>query len=63
MVVVWNTQNVSRDGDVSVLAKVHTDVDISTIKVACFDDTRFLRFPLLVHIPGPFFNVFSVCGL
>ncbi|XP_075890586.1 WD repeat-containing protein 90 [Nelusetta ayraudi] len=42
MVVVWNTQNVSRDGDVSVLAKVHTDVDVSTMKVACFDDTRMV---------------------
>lgn len=40
MVVVWNTRNVTRDGEVTVLAKVHTDVDINTMKVAFFDDTR-----------------------
>lgn len=48
MVVVWNTQNVRRDGDVSVLAKVHTDADIGTMKVASFDDTRFLNSTFMV---------------
>uniref|UniRef100_A0A665V876 WD repeat-containing protein 90 n=1 Tax=Echeneis naucrates TaxID=173247 RepID=A0A665V876_ECHNA len=42
MVVVWNTLNVSRGGEVTVLAKAHTDVDIHTMKVASFDDTRMV---------------------
>lgn len=40
MVVVWNTLNVREGGDVTVLAKAHTDVDINTMKVSCFNDTR-----------------------
>uniref|UniRef100_A0A3B4T9G9 WD repeat domain 90 n=1 Tax=Seriola dumerili TaxID=41447 RepID=A0A3B4T9G9_SERDU len=39
MVVVWNTLNVSKGGEVVILAKAHTDVDIHTMKVAFFDDT------------------------
>ncbi|XP_068438690.1 WD repeat-containing protein 90 [Clinocottus analis] len=42
MVVVWNTFNVSKGGEVTVLAKAHTDVDILTMKVAFFDDTRMV---------------------
>uniref|UniRef100_I3KVN4 WD repeat domain 90 n=1 Tax=Oreochromis niloticus TaxID=8128 RepID=I3KVN4_ORENI len=42
MVVVWNTLNVSKGGEVSILAKTHTDVDIHTMKVAFFDDTRMV---------------------
>ncbi|XP_071395607.1 WD repeat-containing protein 90 [Centroberyx affinis] len=42
MVVVWNTLNVSKGGEVTVLAKAHTDVDIHTLKVAFFDDTRMV---------------------
>lgn len=42
MVVVWNTLNVMKGADVTVLAKAHTDVDINTMKVTCFDDTRYL---------------------
>lgn len=57
MVVVWNTQNVSKDGDVSVLAKVHTDADISTMKVTSFDDTRFLNFSR----PHSWFSLPVVC--
>ncbi|XP_058477467.1 WD repeat-containing protein 90 isoform X2 [Solea solea] len=41
-VVVWNTTNVTKGGEVSVLAKAHTDVDIHTMKVAFFDDTRMV---------------------
>ncbi|CAK6964162.1 WD repeat-containing protein 90 [Scomber scombrus] len=41
MVVVWNTLNVSK-GEVNILAKAHTDVDIHTMKVAFFDDTRMV---------------------
>lgn len=44
MVVVWNTLNVSRGGEVTILAKAHTDVDINTMKVAFFDDTRYRIF-------------------
>uniref|UniRef100_UPI0037E729E7 WD repeat-containing protein 90 n=1 Tax=Semicossyphus pulcher TaxID=241346 RepID=UPI0037E729E7 len=42
MVLVWNTLNVGKGGEVTVLAKAHTDVDIHTIKVAFFDDTRMV---------------------
>ncbi|KAF3853462.1 hypothetical protein F7725_014150, partial [Dissostichus mawsoni] len=42
MVVVWNTMNVSKGGEVSIIAKAHTDVDIHTMKVAFFDDTRMV---------------------
>ncbi|XP_070846624.1 WD repeat-containing protein 90 [Chaetodon trifascialis] len=42
MVVVWNTLNVNKGGEVTILAKAHTDVDIHTMKVAPFDDTRMV---------------------
>ncbi|XP_060116727.1 LOW QUALITY PROTEIN: WD repeat-containing protein 90 [Heteronotia binoei] len=42
MVVVWNTSQVSRGGEVELLAKAHTDVDIQTLKIAFFDDTRMV---------------------
>ncbi|XP_069066782.1 WD repeat-containing protein 90 isoform X3 [Pleurodeles waltl] len=42
MVVVWNTAQASCGGDVVVLAKAHTDVDIRTMKIAFFDDTRMV---------------------
>uniref|UniRef100_A0A8C5QWB5 WD repeat-containing protein 90 n=1 Tax=Leptobrachium leishanense TaxID=445787 RepID=A0A8C5QWB5_9ANUR len=42
MVVVWNTAQASRGGEVVVLAKAHTDVDIHTMKIAFFDDTRMV---------------------
>ncbi|XP_075035229.1 WD repeat-containing protein 90 isoform X1 [Mixophyes fleayi] len=42
MVVVWNTSQASRGGEVVVLAKAHTDVDIHTMKIAFFDDTRMV---------------------
>ncbi|KAL0984331.1 hypothetical protein UPYG_G00140070 [Umbra pygmaea] len=41
MVVVWNTLHATK-GEVSVLAKAHTDVDIQTMKIAFFDDTRMV---------------------
>jgi len=40
MVVVWNTAQVTHGGEVLVLARAHTDVDIQTLKIASFDDTR-----------------------
>uniref|UniRef100_A0A3Q3IDR4 WD repeat domain 90 n=1 Tax=Monopterus albus TaxID=43700 RepID=A0A3Q3IDR4_MONAL len=42
LVVVWNTLNVSKGGEVTILAKAHTDVDIHTLKIAFFDDTRMV---------------------
>ncbi|KAM6114117.1 WD repeat-containing protein 90 [Pterocles gutturalis] len=42
MVVVWNTAEVTRGGEVAVLAKAHTDVDIQALKIAFFDDTRMV---------------------
>ena len=36
--------NVSKGGEVSIIAKAHTDVDIHTMKVAFFDDTRYPLF-------------------
>ena len=40
MVVVWDTSRCGKSGEVSVIAKAHTDVDITRIKIAPFDDTR-----------------------
>uniref|UniRef100_A0A8C6VLB6 WD repeat domain 90 n=1 Tax=Naja naja TaxID=35670 RepID=A0A8C6VLB6_NAJNA len=42
VVVVWNTIQVSRGGEVVMLAKAHTDVDIRAFKIAFFDDTRMV---------------------
>ncbi|KAK7919737.1 hypothetical protein WMY93_011021 [Mugilogobius chulae] len=42
LVVVWSTLNVQKERIVTVLAKAHTDVDIHTIKVAFFDETRMV---------------------
>ena len=41
MVVVWNTERCLRGGEVQLLAKAHTDVDIQRLHVAHFDDTRY----------------------
>ncbi|XP_054624683.1 WD repeat-containing protein 90 isoform X2 [Dunckerocampus dactyliophorus] len=42
LVVVWKTVNVDSGGAVSILAKTKTDVDIKTMKIAKFDDTRLV---------------------
>uniref|UniRef100_A0A670K2Y4 WD repeat-containing protein 90 n=1 Tax=Podarcis muralis TaxID=64176 RepID=A0A670K2Y4_PODMU len=42
MVVVWNTVQVNHGGEVVMLAKAHTDVDIQALKIAFFDDTRMV---------------------
>ncbi|XP_074742639.1 WD repeat-containing protein 90 isoform X2 [Strix uralensis] len=42
MVVVWNAAQVTRGGEVAVLAKAHTDVDIQALKIAFFDDRRMV---------------------
>lgn len=40
LVVIWNTSQVTKGGQVGVMAKAHTDVDIERMKIAAFDDTR-----------------------
>ena len=40
MVVVWDISHAVRGGEVSIIAKAHTDVDICRMKIAQFDDTR-----------------------
>uniref|UniRef100_A0A663LQT0 WD repeat-containing protein 90 n=1 Tax=Athene cunicularia TaxID=194338 RepID=A0A663LQT0_ATHCN len=42
MVVVWNAAQVTCGGEVAVLAKAHTDVDIQALKIAFFDDRRMV---------------------
>ncbi|XP_066496904.1 WD repeat-containing protein 90 [Tiliqua scincoides] len=42
VVIVWNTVEVTHGGEVVMLAKAHTDVDIQTLKIAFFDDTRMV---------------------
>ncbi|XP_030626042.1 WD repeat-containing protein 90 [Chanos chanos] len=42
MVIVWNTEHVTKGGVVSVLAKAHTDADVQSMKIAYFDDTRMV---------------------
>ncbi|XP_053132932.1 WD repeat-containing protein 90 [Hemicordylus capensis] len=42
VVIVWNTAKVGHGGEVVMLAKAHTDVDIQTLKIAFFDDTRMV---------------------
>ena len=42
-VVMWNTARVAHSaGDVSVLAKAHTDASIERMRVAAFDDSRYM---------------------
>ncbi|XP_055991072.1 WD repeat-containing protein 90 [Sorex fumeus] len=40
VVMAWGTEEVGHGGEVAVLAKVHTDVDIQTFVVASHDETR-----------------------
>jgi len=42
MVVIWNTSQVTKGGQVSVMSKAHTDVDIERMRIASFDDTRWM---------------------
>ncbi|XP_051927362.1 WD repeat-containing protein 90 [Hippocampus zosterae] len=42
LVVVWNTSGVGSGGEVSMFAKTKMDVDIKTIKIANFDETRLV---------------------
>lgn len=40
MVVIWNTTRVAKHREMSLVAKAHTDVDISRIVIAPFDDNK-----------------------
>ncbi|CAL1536659.1 unnamed protein product [Lymnaea stagnalis] len=42
LVVVWNTSRVPKTREMTILAKGHTDVDITRIIIAPFDDTRMV---------------------
>ncbi|NXL63252.1 WDR90 protein, partial [Chordeiles acutipennis] len=42
LVVVWNAAQVTRGGEVAMLAKAQIDVDIQALKIAFFDDTRMV---------------------
>ncbi|XP_033641678.1 WD repeat-containing protein 90-like [Asterias rubens] len=42
MVVAWDTSRVGKGGDISVLAKAHTDVDIVQMRVAPFDENKMV---------------------
>lgn len=42
MVVVWDVSHAIRGGEVSIVAKAHTDVDILRMRIAEFDDSRLV---------------------
>ncbi|PIO31188.1 hypothetical protein AB205_0180910, partial [Aquarana catesbeiana] len=62
MVVVWNTSQASRGGEVVVMAKAHTDVDIQTMKIAFFDDTSPIGIQRMTTLlsPGIAINSLSI---
>lgn len=49
MVVVWNTSQVTKGGQVFVVSKAHTDVDIERMRIASFDDTRSVAIIILIE--------------
>ena len=50
MVVVWDTSRAVRGGEVNLVAKAHTDVDICRMRIAEFDDSRYETSDLLLII-------------
>ena len=55
MVVIWSIRGVQSSVPVNVIAKAHTDVDITRMRIAFFDDTRSVVLPVnslcvLVHV-------------
>ncbi|KAK3717349.1 hypothetical protein QZH41_011587, partial [Actinostola sp. cb2023] len=42
LVVVWDTSQAMRGGQVNLLAKAHTDVHINRMRIADFDDSRMV---------------------
>lgn len=43
MVVVWDVSHAVRGGEMSIIAKAHTDVDICRMRIAEFDDSRYCK--------------------
>lgn len=43
MVVVWDVSHAVRGGEMSIIAKAHTDVDICHMRIAEFDDSRYCK--------------------
>ena len=41
MIMVWDVSHAIRGGEVSIVAKAHTDVDIQCMRIAEFDDSRY----------------------
>ncbi|XP_025111591.1 WD repeat-containing protein 90-like isoform X3 [Pomacea canaliculata] len=42
LVVIWNTSSVLKKREISIVAKAHTDVDVSKITISPFDETRMV---------------------
>ncbi|EDV28238.1 uncharacterized protein TRIADDRAFT_20616 [Trichoplax adhaerens] len=42
LVIVWNTSDAQKSGEVTVIAKAHTDANISKMKISAFDSTRLV---------------------
>lgn len=41
-VVLWNTSHVRSNGEVKVLSKAHTEASIEKMRIAKFDDSRYM---------------------
>lgn len=41
LIVVWDISHAIRGGEVSIIAKAHTDIDIQRMRIAEFDDSRY----------------------
>lgn len=42
LIVVWDISHAIRGGEVSIIAKAHTDIDIQRMRIAEFDDSRLI---------------------
>ncbi|PFX32008.1 WD repeat-containing protein 90 [Stylophora pistillata] len=42
LIVVWDVSHAMRGGEVSIIAKAHTDIDIQRMRIADFDDSRLI---------------------
>lgn len=56
MVVVWDVSHAIRGGEVSIIAKAHTDVDIHHMRIADFDDSRYYYYSLYFFYFSKFFH-------
>ncbi len=43
LIVLWSTGQAVSTGNVSVLAKAHTDAAVHRMRIAAFDDHRYVR--------------------